>query len=178
MITKEQLKEEVQQISKSAQKVFDECGHCDLMFFVLYTDKDDKKHIDIFGAPSSQQDLFVENRFRILYELGKQISQRPDIKTIDGIICVSEIWISSLTKKEAKKLEKEGKPMPLPSESPNRKEGVQVSGINNKNEGYSELFEIKEINHKRSLKKLEDSSKFTQMEHPLLSNFWKGVLNL
>jgi len=49
---------------------------------------------------------------------------------IDGVVCcafVSEGWMGSLSIDAAKKLEKEGKGFPLPSQNPDREEGIFIN---------------------------------------------------
>lgn len=168
-MTKEGLKKTLEGVAETAEKLFKKEGSIAPVLFVYYTfeDKEGKEvdSCDIFPI------LQMEHREAIIFVIGKTFLKSNKFKRVNAIALASEAWMSEQDPKKgpAKNL--------LPSQDPDRKEILNITGMTDTRESAMLVFEIKDKDNaeKRKLEKNEKASNMSTIENRLLDRFWQGM---
>jgi hypothetical protein len=182
-MTKEELKKEVEAISKSGLEIYEKDKELIPTMFVVFKGlgegKKDEKALAV--VPLITKDSSEKREF--VFGLGRSVNSqiRPAITKDSGhvvgdvecIMMASEAWYSEV---KDKKPDEDFTP---PSQDPNRKEMLIFSGMNEYREVVAIAYKIEEKDgEKKAIEMIMSESKSSEssLEAPLLSAFWDGYM--
>lgn len=173
METKE-LKENVDILAKGAIQHLKSNGSHPLTFTIVTIRNDGTKGMLPFSITES---FLIEKRQSLVRASGsacREMIKNNIIQKVDGIFLISEAWMSKVKTKKDQKID--DTKFVMPSQDPNKTEGLIVIGMSDSYECYSSMNEItrNSNNEIKSIKKLLKNQKPTQLKNPLLDEFWKG----
>lgn len=170
-----ELKKEVAHIAEIGLKVFEKDKQLAPVLFVIHTLTNGEESVAMCPI------LNPDKRFETLYAAGKIFKEKKDVERVNAVIMGSEAWMSvadkSKGKEEHEKIMK-GKPVLRPSQDPNRIDTIVISGMSDKYESVTKIYEIKNRGTasqqcKEYAEETEDES--MQYNNYLLNQFWKGL---
>lgn len=183
---KEILIKEMKNIMKGTGKMMKDLGEVPPVAFILL--QNDKGELAQAIFPMLNKNI-LEHRKEALYALGQQLVKDSKVKHIDGIIFVSEAWVTTFKAKEWDKANRFKLPVPSPSKQSNKKEVIIVTGMTDNGEEHFICHEIKGGKGKRTIEeksffsdnkdigkvKKEELEKGMKGDNYLLQVFWNGV---
>jgi len=170
-MTKEELQNKLEGITELAISNFQKDGALTNVFLIEYFNEENIRQTMPFPIVNGGMH---ELRYEVLKKIGsffKTLRENRKIQRVEAIISVNECWFVQKTKEEA---EHEDLTKVIPSQSPNKKEGIVVAGMSE----YDSLIIAYEIIRKPDVAPiLEIISKDTQqVENMLLRTFWENFL--
>ena len=166
-MTKAELKQTLQKVAETTERLFKEEGSINPVLFVYYTFEKEGRETDtcaIFPI------LDIQHREAILFMIGKTFLKSNKFKRVNAIVFASEGWMSVQDAKT---------PVGniLPSQDPNRIEILNITGMTETRDAVMLVFEIKNKDDlkNRKLKKNEKASNMSKIENRLLDKFWLGM---
>jgi len=166
-MTKEELKNKMSILEVGLKQNFEKDGFLQPILFVFHSEGS-KKEVTYMPV------LDMEKKYETFESLGNDFKNRFPTKKVDGIVFLSEAWVSKY--KELPKGE-----IRSPSQDPHRIEMAVMGGMTDKYETYAIIFEMKNKSdpQKRKLTNREEIDQPIQSD--LLNAFWKGfgtIVNL
>jgi len=133
----------------------------------------------VFGKNGQVIMPLVGKAFENRRDAFKQFGQRANKQEfeVEFIIFVSEAWASILSKEEVRKIDVGEAEQPIPSQDPNRKEMLQIIGMNSEGDTLFKTFEIVDRKEK-ILKDFESAKEVSSMDDNILQEFWIGYMGV
>lgn len=148
---------------------FNKIGHGNFNVFVVEEKPDGEIITAVLLVPKGNED-FLNNRFDYLYKIGKIMKNEKEINII-AIISISEAWVSHVDKDDVKEYDKK---IGMPRNDPKKNEILMFSIMDNNDETFMSMHQIKDENGKRSVEVEPMKGKHTKLQNELLGSFWKG----